>query len=305
MRLGISKKKKGKGFGRFPNPNSQSPVIVIITGLSGSGKTVALRALEDSSFFCVDNLPVTLINLFVSRLPKRGNITKIGVGIDIREQAFLSSMNSALRLLKKKYRTEIVFLEAEKGVLVRRFKETRRPHPLSSGSDDIDASIEKEKDMLQPLRKEADRIIDTSSYTPHQLRHLITTLYSNTRKSNAMSLTFISFGYKFGIPQNIDLLFDVRFIPNPNFIPELKELRGIDPPVKKFIFEKPQTKEFIKRLKGLLDFLIPLYIKEGKAYLTVGIGCTGGRHRSPAITEKIAALIKKHPVEISAIHRDL
>ena len=282
------------------------PTIVIITGLSGSGKTVALRALEDSGFFCVDNLPVTLINLFVSRLPKKGNITKIGVGIDIREQAFLSSMNSALRLLKKKYRTEIVFLKAEKGVLVRRFKETRRPHPLSSGSNDIDPVIEKEKDMLQPLKKEADRIIDTSSYTPHQLRHLITTLYSsNTRKSNAMSLTFMSFGYKFGVPQNVDLLFDVRFIPNPNFVPELKELRGIDPPVKKFIFEKPQTKEFIKRLKGLLDFLIPLYIKEGKVYLTVGIGCTGGRHRSPAITEKIAALIKKHPVEISAIHRDL
>ncbi|MFZ3122843.1 MAG: RNase adapter RapZ [Thermodesulfovibrionales bacterium] len=281
------------------------PTIVIITGLSGSGKTVALRALEDSGFFCVDNLPVTLINLFVSRLPKKGNITKIGVGIDIREQAFLSSMNSALLLLKKKYRTEIVFLEAEKGILVRRFKETRRPHPLSSDSADIDQAIEKEKDMLQPLRKEADRIIDTSSYTPHQLRHLITSLYSNTKKSKAMSLTFISFGYKFGVPQNIDLLFDVRFIPNPNFIPELKELRGIDQPVKKFIFEKPQTKEFIKRLKGLLDFLIPLYIKEGKAYLTVGIGCTGGRHRSPAITEKIAALIKKHPVEISAVHRDI
>lgn len=281
------------------------PTIVIITGLSGSGKTVALRALEDSGFFCVDNLPVTLINLFVSRLPKKGNITKIGVGIDIREQAFLSSMNSALMLLKKKYRTEIVFLEAEKGILVRRFKETRRPHPLSPVSADIDQAIEKEKDMLQPLRKEADRIIDTSSYTPHQLRHFITSLYSNTRKSKAMSLTFISFGYKFGVPQNIDLLFDVRFIPNPNFIPELKELRGIDQPVKKFIFEKPQTKEFIKRLKGLLDFLIPLYIKEGKAYLTVGIGCTGGRHRSPAITEKIAMLIKKHPVEISAVHRDI
>ncbi|MDI6744023.1 MAG: RNase adapter RapZ [Thermodesulfovibrionales bacterium] len=281
------------------------PTIVIITGLSGSGKTVALRALEDSGFFCVDNLPVTLIKLFVSRLPKKDNIIKIGVGIDIREHAFLSSMNSALRLLKKKYRTEIVFLEAEKGVLVRRFKETRRPHPLSPCSANLDASIEKEKGMLLPLRREADRIIDTSSYTPHQLRQLITSLYSNTMKSNAMSLTFISFGYKFGVPQNIDLLFDVRFIPNPNFIPELKELRGIDPPVKKFIFEKPQTKQFIKKLKELLNFLIPLYIKEGKAYLTVGIGCTGGRHRSPAITEKIAALIEKHPVEISAIHRDL
>jgi len=280
------------------------PTIVIITGLSGSGKTVALRALEDSGFFCVDNLPVTLINLFVSRLPKKGNITKIGVGIDIREQAFLSNMNSALLLLKKKYRTEIVFIEAEKGVLVRRFKETRRPHPLSQGSAGIDASIEKEKEMLLPLRREADRIIDTSSYTPHQLRHLITSLYG-AKQSKSMLLTFISFGYKFGVPQNIDLLFDVRFIPNPNFVPELKDLRGIDHPVEKFIFQKPQTKEFIKKLKGLLDFLIPLYIKEGKAYLTVGIGCTGGRHRSPAITEKIAALIKKYPVEISTVHRDM
>ena len=281
------------------------PTGVIITGLSGSGKTVALRALEDSGFFCVDNLPVTLINLFAARLAKKDNIAKIGIGIDIREQAFLSNMDSVLLLLKKKYRTEVVFLEAEKGVLARRFKETRRPHPLFFGSADIDMSIEKEKDMLQPLRKEADRIIDTSSYTPHQLRQLITSLYGNIKKSKAMSLTFISFGYKFGVPQNIDLLFDVRFIPNPNFIPELKEMRGIDPPVKKFIFERPQTKEFIKRLKGLLDFLIPLYIKEGKAYLTVGIGCTGGRHRSPAITEKIAALLKGHHVEINTVHRDI
>lgn len=288
------------------------PTIVIISGLSGSGKTVALRALEDSGFFCVDNLPVTLINSFVAKLPKKDNITRIGVGIDIREHAFLHNMESALRLLKKKYRTEIVFLEAEMSVLVRRFKETRRPHPLSSDSADIDASIEKEKDMLLPVRAMADRIIDTSSYTPHQLRHLITSLYSGGRKSKAVSLTLISFGYKFGIPQNIDLLFDVRFLPNPNFIPELKELRGIDPPVKKFIFQKPQAKEFIKKLRGLLDFLIPLYVKEGRAYLTIGIGCTGGRHRSPAITEKIAALIKKHPVrlsgspiEISTVHRDL
>jgi len=283
----------------------QSPAIVIISGLSGSGKTVALRALEDSGFFCVDNLPVTLINSFVTKLPKKNNAPKIGVGIDIREQAFFHNVESVLKLLKKKYRTEIVFLEAEAGVLVRRFKETRRPHPLSAGSADIDAPMEKEKDMLLPVRAMADRIIDTSSYTPHQLRHLITSLYGNTKIARALSLTFMSFGYKFGIPQNMDLLFDVRFLPNPNFIAGLKELRGLDPPVRKFIFQKPQTKEFIKRLKGLLDFLIPLYIKEGKAYLTIGIGCTGGRHRSPAITEKIAGLIKKHPVEINTVHRDM
>lgn len=281
------------------------PAIVIISGLSGSGKTVALRALEDSGFYCVDNLPITLIDLFMAKLPKRDKITKIGVGIDIREQTFLSNISPVLLLLKKKYRTEIIFLEAEKGVLVRRFKETRRPHPLSSGGAGLDASIDKEKEMLSPLRDEADRIIDTSSYSPHQLRHLITSLYGGVRQSKSMALTLISFGFKFGAPQNVDLLFDVRFMPNPNFITELKELRGIDMPVKKFIFEKPQAKQFIKKLKELLDFLIPLYIKEGKSYLTVGIGCTGGRHRSPAITEKIASFLKKHPVEISTIHRDL
>lgn len=281
-------------------------VVVIISGLSGSGKTVALRALEDSGFFCVDNLPLTLIASFITQLTQKGDITKIGVGIDIREQAFLSGTDSALQALRKKHKTEIIFLEAEKSVLIRRFKETRRPHPLSkSFKNDIGKSIEAEKKALRPLRKEADRIIDTSSYTPHQLRQLITSLYSSAAKGSAMSLTLMSFGYKFGVPQNIDLLFDVRFIPNPHFIPELKELSGIDMPVKKFIFEKPRTKEFMKKLKGLLNFLIPLYIKEGKTYLTIGIGCTGGKHRSPAITEKIATLIKNQPVDINIVHRDL
>ncbi|MBI4684063.1 MAG: RNase adapter RapZ [Nitrospirae bacterium] len=280
--------------------------MVIITGLSGSGKTVALRALEDIGFFCVDNLPITLLDLFISKLAKKGKITKIGIGIDIREQAFFSKIDSALLLIRKKYKIEIVFLEAERGVLVRRFKETRRPHPLSSSVDsDIEKAIDKEKDVLMPLRVMANRIIDTSSYTPHQLRQMITSLYSGVTRKKSMSLTLMSFGYKFGIPQNADLLFDVRFIPNPHFIPGLRELCGLDYPVKRFIFEKSQTKEFVKRLKGLLDFLVPLYIKEGKSYLTVGIGCTGGKHRSPAITEKIAALLKKHSVDINIIHRDM
>lgn len=281
-------------------------VVVIISGLSGSGKTVALRALEDSGFFCVDNLPLTLIDSFITHLTQKGDIKRIGIGIDIREQGFLLKTDFALQALRKKHKTEIIFLEAEKGVLIRRFKETRRPHPLSkSFKNDIGKSIEAEKKVLMPLRKEADRIIDTSSYTPHQLRQLVTSLYSSAAKGSAMSLTLMSFGYKFGVPQNIDLLFDVRFIPNPHFVPKLKELSGIDLPVKKFIFEKPRTKEFMKKLKGLLNFLIPLYIKEGKTYLTIGIGCTGGRHRSPAITEKIATLIKNQPIDINIVHRDL
>jgi len=284
---------------------SPCPRVIIVTGLSGSGKTVGLRALEDSGFFCVDNLPVTLISLFIARLAKKGDIKKVGIGIDIREQAFLSKIDSTLQPLKKKYKIEVLFLEAEKGVLIRRFKETRRPHPLSIGGSDIEKAINREKEMLMPLRTMADRIIDTSSYTPHQLRQLITSLYSSGEKIHDMSLTLMSFGYKYGVPQNVDLLFDVRFIPNPNFVPELKELSGIDMPVKKFIFEKSETKEFIKKLKGLLDFLIPLYIKEGKTYLTIGIGCTGGKHRSPAIAEKIASLINDHTVGVNIIHRDI
>ncbi len=282
------------------------PTIVIITGLSGSGKTVALRALEDSGFFCVDNLPVTLIDSFVSTTAKNTDITKIGIGIDIREKGFLAEIDSVLLPLRRKYNVEIVFLDAEKDILLRRFKETRRPHPLTpSGESDIEKAIGIEKEMLLPLRKETDRIIDTSSYTPHQLRHLIISLYSGHANTNAMTVTLISFGYKFGIPQNIDLLFDARFIPNPNFVPELKELKGTDMAVQKFIFRKPQSEEFMERITGLLNFLIPLYMSEGKTYLTIGIGCTGGKHRSPAIVEKIAALIKDHPIDINVVHRDM
>ena len=243
------------------------PLIVIVSGLSGSGKTVALRALEDSGFFCIDNLPIILIDLLITRLTKKGDISKIGIGVDIRELEFFSKIDSAIQVLKEKYRVEIIFLEAEKDILVRRFKETRRPHPLLiSGKGDIGKVIDKEITMLMPLRKEADRIIDTSSYSPHQLRHEIISLYQGTAGEKALSLTLMSFGYKYGVPRNVDLLFDVRFLPNPNFVPELKELRGIDSPVRKFIFGKKESKEFIRKTEGLLNFLIPLYIKEGKAY---------------------------------------
>lgn len=279
--------------------------IVIVTGLSGSGKTVALRALEDSGFFCVDNLPVNLISLFISRLAKSKNITKIGIGIDIREKTFLSRVDSVLSELRKKYRTSIVFLEAEKAILIRRFKETRRPHPLSSGANDIEDSLSKELDMLAPLRSIADRIIDTSSYTPHQLRQLIIATYARTSKTRALLVTLMSFGYKFGVPQDVDLLFDIRFLPNPNFVTNLKNLTGSHPSVKKFVFAKPQAKKCLKKLQQLIDFLIPLYMNEGRAYLNIGIGCTGGRHRSPAVVEKFGDYLKKYPVDVQIVHRDI
>lgn len=283
------------------------PAIVVITGLSGSGKTVAMRAIEDCGFYCVENLPPQLIEPFISLItekssPSNGSILRIAIGIDIREKDFLPAVESVLRQLREKYSVTILFFEAEKDILIRRFKETRRPHPLlTPGRTDMEQAIFTEKGLLQPLRESADRIIDTSSLTPHQLRNFLFSLYR--QQTGDMDFTLISFGYKFGTPQNIDLLFDVRFLPNPYFVPELKELKGTDDAVRKFVLEKPQTEEFIGKLTGLLNFLIPLYKKEGKTYLTIGIGCTGGRHRSPAIVEKVASLIKQKPLNI--VHRDM
>jgi UPF0042 nucleotide-binding protein len=278
------------------------PVIVVITGLSGSGKTVALRALEDSEFFCVDNLPVTLIDSFVSIVSKNREIKNIAIGIDIREKGFLSEISDVLTTLRNKYRVEILFFEAENDVLLRRFKETRRPHPLGGN---IDEAIRIEKERLSLLREAADRIIDTSSFTPHQLRQFVTSLYGMKKGEKMMSVTLISFGYKYGTPQNVDLLLDVRFLPNPNFVPELKRFKGTDKKVSDYVLKKKETKEFLAKIKDLLNFLIPMYIKEGKSYLTIGIGCTGGNHRSPAIVKELQRSLQKYPVDLSIVHRDL
>ncbi len=282
------------------------PVVVIITGLSGSGKSVALRALEDAGFFCVDNLPVTLMEAFVSIVTAGSHNTKIGIGIDIREKEFLPEFGSVLKTLREKCAVEIIFLEAEKDALIRRFRETRRPHPLVSGENRIEDAIDSENRMLLPLKSEADRIIDTSSYTPHQLRNMVSSLFKMSASDTLLTLNLISFGYKFGIPQNIDLLLDVRFIPNPYFIPALKEHRGTDDDVRAFVLEQDSTKEFLARTEALLDFIIPQYIREGKAYLTIGFGCTGGRHRSPVIVEEMAGHIReKHKIEAVVVHRDM
>lgn len=276
--------------------------VVIITGLSGSGKTVALRALEDSAFFCIDNLPISLIDSLLTKTSVSTKIKNIAIGIDIRENFFLSDTVTVLNFLRKKHQIEILFLEAEPEVLIRRFKETRRPHPLGG---DLAESIKSERSYLSALREKADRILDTSSLSPHQLRNIVSSLYFPKGSINDLSVNLISFGFKYGVPQNIDLLFDVRFLPNPNFVPSLKHLNGKNKKVAKYVFSKPETKEFIEKIKNLLDFLIPLYIKEGRSYLAIGVGCTGGNHRSPAIIEEIYRLIKIENVDLSIIHRDI
>lgn len=278
------------------------PIIVIITGLSGSGKTVALRALEDSGFFCVDNLPVPLIDSLVSIVSRDVDIKRIGIGIDIREKGLFSEISDALKILKNKYRTEILFFEAEKDVLVRRFKETRRPHPLGGN---IEEAIPDERERLLPLKEAADRIVDTSSYTPHQLRQLVSSLYKIQIGKGKMAVVLISFGFKHGVPQNVDLLFDARFLPNPNFVPELKPLKGTDKKVSDYVFRHQTARAYVNKIEEFVDFLIPLYIREGRSYLTIGIGCTGGNHRSPAIVEELLRHLKIHPIDLSIVHRDL
>ncbi|OGW33431.1 MAG: RNase adaptor protein RapZ [Nitrospirae bacterium GWC2_42_7] len=276
--------------------------VLIITGLSGSGKTVALRAAEDSDFYCVDNLPVSLISSLIKKVSVQAGIRNVAVGIDIREKEFLSNADKLLDLLRSKYKVEILFLDADTDVLIRRFKETRRPHPLGGN---IEESIKKEQQILSVLKNSADRIIDTTSFTPHQLRKLITSMYHTQNRNKDLTVSLLSFGFKYGVPQNIDLLFDIRFLPNPHFVPTLRDLNGTDKRVAEYVLKHPVSKNFSKKIKSLLDFLIPLYIKEGRSYLTIAIGCTGGNHRSPTVVEKISGMIRKNKIDLNVIHRDM
>lgn len=279
-----------------------SAEVVIITGLSGSGKTVALRAIEDLGFFSVDNLPVSLIGALISARSGQTDSERIAVGIDIRGKEFLARLGRVINTIRKKNRLEIIFLEAETEVLIRRFKETRRPHPLGGK---LETAILAERESLAGLRQNSDRIIDTSSLSPHQLRSTIASLYATRGSRKEMTVTLLSFGFKYGVPINVDLVFDVRFLPNPNFVPSLKHMKGTDKPVAEYVFKQPETITFMKKIKDLLDFLLPLYIREGRTYLSIAVGCTGGNHRSPAIVEALAKGIKLNTIELNVVHREI
>ncbi len=280
--------------------------IFIITGLSGSGKSCAIDALEDAGFYCVDNMPVALLPKFVE-LPIESNSEIAGLAfvMDLREKGFLSSYPSIFDSLKKKgYQFKILFLEASEDILVKRYSQTRRHHPLAQGKGLLEG-IHIEQERLRKLKSAADEIIDTSRYNVHQLTSVIRNIAQQSKDSAPMSINILSFGFKYGVPHDASLIMDVRFILNPYFVPELKALDGKDERVRNYVLNNDNTRTFLNKFFDLLDYLIPLYEKEGKAYLTIAIGCTGGKHRSVAIAEALIEHIKKPGSKVIITHRDI
>jgi UPF0042 nucleotide-binding protein len=285
------------------------PNLVIITGLSGSGMSSAMKAFEDLHYFCVDNLPLTMLQTFARLLqPNEDEVTaieKAALVINIRERHFLSEFPSELQKLKrKKLDPFVLFLEASDDALQRRFSETRRPHPAESGRGLLSA-VRSERRAMKDIRRHADLIIDTSDQNVHTLRRSIIEKFGGNAKGTPFRVQVVSFGHKYGSPRDLDLMFDVRHLPNPFFDPKLKELTGDDPKIVKFLLKHPEVEETIDHFAGLLNYLLPLYKREGKAYLTVGIGCTGGRHRSVMIANRLAESLKDENYVVAVDHRDL
>ncbi|MGQ4807073.1 Nucleotide-binding protein YvcJ [Candidatus Entotheonellaceae bacterium PAL068K] len=278
--------------------------FVIVSGLSGSGKSIAIQSFEDLGFYCVDNLPTTLIPTFAN-LIVQSKTDRVALGIDVRERDFFDGVFQVLDELQQAgHRVEILFLEAREDVLVRRYSETRRRHPLA-----IDGSVSKgiclEQQRLEKLRQHATCILDTSDFTVHDLRDVMQATYSAQDAKGGMHILVLSFGFKFGVPSNTDLVFDVRFLPNPHFDPELWAYTGRDPRVAHYIFEAPVSQKFLEHLRQFLTMLIPLYAKEGKSYLTISLGCTGGKHRSVATAEEVGQHLRQLGYRVACHHRDL
>jgi UPF0042 nucleotide-binding protein len=279
--------------------------MVVVTGLSGSGKSTVSRVLEDMGFYCIDNLPIALLpNLFEKASNFLPGYSKIALVMDLRDRALLRTFPEVFRRLQEQeLRPEILFLEATDEVLVRRYSQTRRTHPLADSGQVLEG-IRQEREMLIPLRSLATRIIDTSMFNVHQLEGAIRDLFGEQTGVRRMALTFLSFGFSRGVPQEADLVIDVRFLPNPYFVEELKPLGGTEARIQDFLLGFEETREFLKKFQELLGFLVPLYEREGKAYLTVAVGCTGGKHRSVAITETLTRhFAGRYPVQ--GRHRDL
>ena len=279
------------------------PQLVIITGLSGSGKGTVLRSLEDTGYYAVDNLPVELLATFSQLIKENPGIENAAIVVDIREEAGLAKLPDLYLQLRKQLRTALVFLDASTETLLRRYSETRRPHPLGEFSK-LEDSIDAERVHLAPIRELADTVIDTSKFNVHELRDYVRARFGDNAEQTPLRIAVTSFGFRHGVPETSDLVFDVRFLPNPNYIPEYRHLTGLDPQVAGYIRSFPQTGEFLNRIEDLLVYLIPHYIREGKSYLTVSFGCTGGHHRSVMMAEEIAQRLRERGYSAKASHRD-
>jgi UPF0042 nucleotide-binding protein len=279
---------------------------VLITGFSGSGKGSVLKAFEDLGFYCVDNLPIDLIPKFAELCSgSRGRIQRAAVVVDIRGGEALSRLPAMYEsLARTNLKPTLVFLEASDRALIRRFEETRRPHPL--GRDlPVREGVRLERLLLKPMRELADVVIETTRMTVHELRETILARFGGAKSRQVLLVSVVSFGFRYGVPADADLVFDVRFLPNPNYVPQLKSKTGRDVSVRRFVDSYPQTREFFSRLMDLLLYLLPHYIREGKSYLTIAIGCTGGRHRSVALAEQLAGALAREGYKTKTVHRDI
>jgi UPF0042 nucleotide-binding protein len=285
-----------------------APDIVIITGLSGSGMSSATNAFEDLGYFCVDNLPITMLPTFARLVEASGDdkgIERAALVIDIREGSLLADLPKQLQALRDEaLQVYVLFLEASDKILHHRFSETRRPHPADKGQG-LSAAIRHERSAMRGIRALADQIIDTSDQTVHTLRAQLVDRFSPDKEGSPMRVQVLSFGHKYGSPANLELMFDVRHLPNPHFVPELRRLSGHDRRVVRFLRGQPEVEETLKRFNDLLDYLLPLYKREGKSYVTVGIGCTGGRHRSVMIANALARRLRQAKFDAQAVHRDV
>jgi len=277
--------------------------LVIISGMSGAGKASALKTFEDLGYYCVDNLPVGLISNFAELVLDSLEIQRAALVVDIREGARLDKLPQVLASLRRLVKTTVIFLEADEDALVRRYSETRRPHPLGQ-QHSVKASLTAERRRLQPLRALADVVLDTTKFNVHELRTSLTERFQAGNRDKNILISCVSFGYREGVPDDADLVFDVRFLPNPHFIPKFRPHTGNHPEVAKYIRSFKQTREFIRRISDLLIYLIPHYIREGKSYLTIAFGCTGGKHRSVMIAEDVQKRLAKAGYNVKVVHRD-
>ena len=281
-----------------------APELVIITGMSGSGKASVLKAFEDLGYYCVDNLPVELIPRFAEMALQSGEIRRTALVVDVREGSKLEKLPGILKAVRRMIPTKVTFLEASDAVLLRRYSETRRPHPLGTDAP-VNASLKAERRRLARIRALADIVIDTSRFNVHELRAHVTELFREPSAERSILVSSVSFGFRHGVPEDADLVFDVRFLPNPHFVPEFRGLTGRHPRVAKYIRSFPQTQEFVQRISDLLVYLLPHYIREGKSYLTIAFGCTGGQHRSVMIAEEVGKRLHKAGYRVKVVHRDM